>query len=200
MATDPVTFAFDFVDPGSYLVHELLRRRLGPATAEGVRMLPLELRPPPDPLIRAADEGWKEMTRALGEVARVEGVPFDPPAFVPWTRKAHEIALHAEEKEVGLHGLLFRARFEEGLDLGRVDVLVDIASRAGLDGAEARTVLGVDRFAPRTEDARREAAALRIRGVPTLLAGDGERLEGFRPAEELRSFLATAGIAPSESG
>lgn len=193
MAKDRLVFAFDFVDPGSYLIRVLSNRWMQRSPDPRVRMLPLELRPPPRPVLAPSDPTWTAMERDLGQLAEREAVPFDPPGFVPWTRKAHELALHGVEAGVDVHDLLFRARFEEGRDIGRVDVLVTLAGRAGLDEAEVRTVLGVDRFGPRVEAARAEARELRIRGVPTLLAG-GERLEGLRSMDELEAFLVAAGL------
>jgi predicted DsbA family dithiol-disulfide isomerase len=191
---DRFDFWFDFADPGSYLVRELLGRWIGDAPERLGRMRPLELRPPPGPPLPPHDPGWEGMVGALGEIAREEGIPFAPPAFVPWTRKAHELALHAGEKGMRIHPLLFRARFVEALDLGRVDVLVGLAERAGLDAAEARTVLGVDRFAPAVEADRDEARAAGVRGVPTLVVEGGRRLEGFRSAAELQAFARDAGL------
>lgn len=193
MTKDRLVFAFDFVDPGSYLIRVLSKRWMEGSPDPRVRMLPLELRPPPEPLLAPSDPAWAAMERELGDIAEREDIPFDPPGFVPWTRKAHELALHGGEVGVDVHDLLFRARFGEGLDIGRVDVLVTLAGRAGLDEAEVRTVLGVDRFGPRVEAARAEARELGIRGVPTLLAGE-ERLEGLRTVDELEAFLVAAGL------
>jgi predicted DsbA family dithiol-disulfide isomerase len=195
--TDPLHFYFDFVDPGSYLVHELLERRLEDPNADagiGVEWIPLELRPPPTSLLAADDPGWQQMTRTLAREARDLDLPFSPPTLIPWTRKAHELALHAMEvkgRVSRIHSRLFRAHFEKGLDLGRVDVLIALADEVGLDPAEARTVLGVDRFEPAVREARERAARLEIRGVPTLVRRD-LRLEGFSGADEVATFLKAA--------
>lgn len=192
------TFVFDFVDPGSYLAWELLGRWLGAEREHRVHPHPLELRPPPAPLIQAGDPKWQAMHETLARTARELGVEFSPPGFVPWTRKAHELALHAEEKgrADATVSQLFRTRFREGRDLGRVDLLLTVATEIGLDQAEARTVLGVDRFAPAVEDARAEALDAGIRGVPTLVEGSDEgrtwgptRVEGFRTVDDWRVFI-----------
>jgi predicted DsbA family dithiol-disulfide isomerase len=193
MEKDRVIFAFDFVDPGSYLVWSLLRRWMKGDPDAAIRMLPLELTPPPQPVRSVADPRWREMTLALGEIARAEGIAFSPPDLLFRTRKAHEMALHAREKGRSVYDLLFRARFEEGLDLGRIDVLVELGEREGLEGPEIRTVLGVDRHGPAVEESRGEALGMGIRGVPTLLHGT-ERLEGFRSTAELRTLLEHAGL------
>jgi predicted DsbA family dithiol-disulfide isomerase len=198
VADRDITFLFDFVDPGSYVVFELLRRQHVGEGPGRIRMRPLELVRPKDRMISPDDRGWREMSEHVGRIAGQKGIPFRLPSRVPRTRKAHELALHGLEKEVPLHGALFRAHFESGLDLGRIDTLVTVAEDAGLDGAEVRTVLGVDRFEPMVRASRDDARRLRVRGVPTLIVPgsrpeEGEiRLEGLRSAEELEEFLDRA--------
>lgn len=158
-------------------------------------MLPLELRTPSSPMIPAGNEEWAALTEELETAAEELGIPFSPPPLVPWTRKAHEMTLHALEVEdaAPIYDLLFDAYFHEGLDLGRVDVLVELAERAGLDPPELRTVLGVDRFRPEVEARRDEARKLGVRGVPTLLGAKG-RMEGFIGTEGLWHFLREEGL------
>jgi predicted DsbA family dithiol-disulfide isomerase len=113
------------------------------------------------------------------------------PPITPWSRKAHELALHAREKgrfrEV--HRALFRAHAVQGRDIGRVDVLVEIAQAEGLEPREAKAVLDVDRFLDRVADLRKEAERLGVRGVPTIRAGE-RTLEGFHHEASVRNFLS----------
>ena len=204
MADRDITFLFDFVDPGSYVVFELLRRRHLGEGSDRIRMRPLELVRPEDSMISPDDLGWRNMSEYVGGIAVQEGIPYRPPSRIPRTRKAHELALHGLEKEVPLHGALFRAHFEAGLDLGRIDTLVALAEDAGLDGAEVRTVLGVDRFAPMVRKSRDDARRIRVRGVPTLIVigtgpdGGEIRLEGLHSTEELDQFLSRASRGTDE--
>lgn len=198
--SEPLLFFFDFVDPGSYLVHELLCREAdrGDQRHSAIVYHPLELRPPPAALQDPDAPEWLSMTRILAETAHDLSLPFQQPGFIPWSRKAHELALHGQEMGARsgqgvptLHHRLFRAHFEEGLDLGRVDVLVRLAEQEGLDRSEVHAVLGVDRFSPEVDDLRRQALEGGVRGVPTLVLG-GSRLEGFPGVDALRRFLASA--------
>lgn len=180
-----VEVVFDYVDPGSYLVTRLLERwGSGPGgRAASIRWRPLELRPPGSaPIDRRAPE-WAAMEEAMAEEAGELGVAFrPPPGGLPRSRKAHELALHAREagRFDAVHRGLFAARFEAGLDLGRVDVLVEVARGAGMDSAEARTVLGVDRFRPAVEAERDRLLDEGIRGVPTVrIAGGRILVEGY---------------------
>lgn len=192
----------DYVDPGSYLAFRLLE---GWAAALSdppeVTWFPLELRTPSGGPLDPSDPGWKAMARFLEDEARREAIPFRIPGFIPFTRKAHELALHAKEKGCFplVHGAIFRAHFEEGRDIGRVDVLIELAAEVGMDGAEARTVLGVDRFLPAVEEARRSLLGREVRGVPTVEAPD-RVLEGFPDVAGFRRFLDELTSPPPEGG
>jgi predicted DsbA family dithiol-disulfide isomerase len=90
--------------------------------------------------------------------------------------------------ESALHETVFSARFLEGADIGRVDVLVASAEKVGLDPSESKAVLDVDKHRDRVVDLRREAEAAGVRRVPTLRSGDTS-LEGPASISELRHFL-----------
>ncbi len=70
-----------------------------------------------------------------------------------------------------------RAFFAESRDIGRPDVLLEIAREAGLDVDRLRWDL--EREQPRSailEDARLGQERYRVRGTPTLMLGDGTKL------------------------
>ena len=185
MPPPPLRFHQDYVDPASYLVHRILRR----LDAE-VDPRPFELRRPPGALIDARDRLWRRYLAEMGEQATALDVPFAPPDLVPWTRKAHELAALAREGGVleRVDRSLYDAYFAEGRDIGRVDVLLEIGVAAGLDRTETKAALDVDRNARLVEEDRRRAREAGVRGVPTLVRGD-QRLEGFHPEEEIRTFV-----------
>jgi len=189
-----IRFVFDYVDPGSYLVRELLARW---SRERNVRLdlvhAPLELVRPPAARPSTEDPAWRRLQEAMRTIAAEKGIPFSPPASVPWTRKAHELAFHAEEKGCfdAVHRSLFEAYFHRARDIGRVDVLVELAREQGLDPSETRVVLGVDRFLSSMEEGRERLLGEGFRGVPTLESNQ-RRLEGFTDVESLYTFLDTA--------
>jgi predicted DsbA family dithiol-disulfide isomerase len=189
MNDTPPRLYYDYIDPLSLV----LEHDVTALEAEGwarVARHPLELRAPPAPLIHADDPLWVRRWEQALRLARARGLTLRQTSLVPWSRKAHELALHAREKDLfhQVHPVLFKAYLEEGRDIGRVDVLVSLASDAGLDREEVRTVLGVDRHAAALDGLRGEAERLGVRGVPTLLVA-GERIEGVLPVEALRALL-----------
>lgn len=184
----PTRFYHDYVDPASYLVDRSLR-----SLGVEARRSPFEIRRPPASMIDDADPRWMAYLSEMEARAEAADAPFRPPSLVPWTRKAHELAWHAVEAGcfAEVDERLYDAYFGQGLDIGRVDVLVEIAVASGLDGTETKAALDVDRHSARIEEERTGAVADGIRGVPTLVAGGG-KLEGFHPEEEIRTFLQRA--------
>lgn len=190
MPAATVDFFYDYVDPASYLVDRIL---VEAAADRDVRISPrpFEIRRPPAPMVDARDPDWRRYQAWMEEEAREIGVEMERPHLVPWSRKAHELALAARELEgfTVVHEALFRAYFVEGRDLGRVDVLVEIGVDAGLDPTAVKAALDVDRHRDPLQEERALAERLEVRGVPTLLAGD-RKLEGFHPKAEILTFLA----------
>ena len=181
----PVLY-FDFIDPGSHLVSRLVDRA-GVTTAIAWRGF--ELRPPPLPLLDPATAEW---TARQAAARRCAEQPRQPP-LVPWTRKAHELCELARERGC-LHPVrraLFRAHFDERIDIGRIDRLVEVAREAGLDSSEARAALDVDRHAGTVLRGRERALRRGVADVPALVWG-GRRLEG--PAELCEIERAIEGL------
>lgn len=178
---------FDYVDPLSWL----LARELAD-TGITLQWVPRELRPPPIPLTTIDDpdlvQRWSD-ARALGAESNIV---FAPPALVPWTRKAHELTLHAHqyESDVEMREAIFEAYLFDAKDIGRVDVLVDVARSVGLDISEAKAVLDVDRYEVDVARAFTDAIDADIHVVPTITL-DGRRLEGFHKGAAIRTFLGT---------
>jgi predicted DsbA family dithiol-disulfide isomerase len=104
--------------------------------------------------------------------------------------RPHELAQHARANGCfrEIHDAIFRAYLEGGQDIGRVDILVELARKGGLEPMEAKAVLDVDRFRDEVEAKRAEGLGAGVTRPPTLLAG-GESLEGYPDAGALEQFL-----------
>jgi predicted DsbA family dithiol-disulfide isomerase len=177
----PNTFFFDFVDPLSYL-QDIEIDALG----GHVERIGFELAPPPSPLGSVRDERWAARYAA----AVAQGVTLAPPALVPWTRKAHELHVHARESGRGdeVRRAIFEAYFTKGDDIGRVDRLVALAVALGFDRTGVKAVLDVDRHEEDVSAARRAAAEAGIVDTPTLVIG-ARTLRGFHNRRDLGSLL-----------
>ena len=136
-----------------------------------------ELAPPPGRLIDPRGAAWgRRHARALALAERAgTGLRLSEPALLPWTRKAHELCEFASGRGCAqrVRRALFRAHFVDHADIGRIDSLVDIAVRAGLDRTETRAVLDVDRYASAVVANRESARARGVADVPALVAATG---------------------------
>ncbi|WMX45710.1 DsbA family oxidoreductase [Streptomyces roseicoloratus] len=163
---------------------------------------PFELRPHPHPTLRPEDEYLPAIwQRAVYPMARRMGVDITLPTVSPqpYTRLAFEGYQYAAEQGKGAAytARMFRAFFQEDLDLGQVDVVVRLAEEIGLDGETLRKALDDGTYTAAHQDALREAAAHSIRSVPTLLVGD-TRIEGVPSVPQLRKAILDAQAAQAE--
>lgn len=188
MIGEPVRFFFDYVDPASYVMSRILKDE---GRDRDVTWVGFELRPPPMEPMDPTDEEWAAYQGRIGEYAEALGISMSTPNLVPWTRKAHELTLFAKDKDCSgsVTDALFQAHFARRLDIGRVDILVDLAVEQGLDRSETKAVLDVDRYTSNVESDRALGETLDLVGVPTLIHGE-HRLEGLSSPTDVIAWLS----------
>lgn len=130
----------------------------------------------------------------LKAIAAAEGLPLEPPTRAWDTRLAQELAAWASDQGVLLHDALFRAVFVDGLNVGQVDVLVALATAAGLDADAARAVVTGRTYRARIDEDWSFARSVGVTGVPTYAIG-GRGVVGAQPIEVLRRLAEAAGAA-----
>lgn len=138
-----------------------------------------------------------QVYRRIEDSGRGDGVAF---AFermprTPNTLLAHRLILYAEEqgKPDPLIRGLFRALFEQGRDVGRPEVLAEIAAEAGLDPLEVSQFLEGDRFAREVHAAHEQAERIGVRGVPVFIVDREHAITGAQPPEVLAGLIDVAG-------
>lgn len=164
----------DYVCPWCYLeLSELeeLQQRLG--TAVHLVWRAFELRPAPRPL---PDMTTDEHSHTWGEVlyplALQRGIALQQPVFRTRSRRAHEAAAYARAHGAfaTMHAGLFRACFVEGRDIDQVQVLVELAVAAGLDGDDLALALEERRHTFEVDEDIELAGELGVSGVPQMVA------------------------------
>ena len=86
------------------------------------------------------------------------------------------------------HDGVFRAYFVDGVNIGLVSELLDLARSVGLPENEARTVLEERTHKNAVDEDWNRSLNMGIRAVPTFVA-QGQALVGAQPYEELERFL-----------
>lgn len=129
-----------------------------------------------------------------------EGLPYGQRTKTFNSRLAQELGKWAETQSHGeaFHDATFRAYFVEGKNIGKLDMLVEIAEAVGLPGSEARQVLESRRFKPAVDADWQRSRAYGITGVPTFVA-DGRGVVGAQPYEVLEHLVVVAGAQPRAS-
>jgi predicted DsbA family dithiol-disulfide isomerase len=168
-------------------------RELG-ADAE-ITWLPFELNPdmPADGMTRAdyrarkfGPDRSRELDANMTELGREEGIAFafDRIARTPNTRKAHALIAHASRlgQADAVVEALFRAYFEEALDIGDPGVLADIAVRQGLEREAAMAALSDPELHDEVVTREGEAARLGASGVPFFVVDRTWAISGAQPS------------------
>lgn len=123
-------------------------------------------------------------------VAAETGIPVVPPPL--WLDS--DAALQGGElaREAGVfgsyHEAVFRAAFEERLDIGNLELLAGIVRQLGMDPAQFLGDLRNQRMAARIEANQREADSFSALGYPTFMLGDFP-LIGIQPIETMRLLI-----------
>jgi predicted DsbA family dithiol-disulfide isomerase len=119
-----------------------------------------------------------------------EGLPYGKRTHTYNSRLAQELGKWADTQPGGgaIHDALNRAYFVEGLNIGDVDILVEIAQSVGLPVDEAREVLEKRTFEAAIDADWAKSRQYGVTGVPTFVAG-GYGVVGAQPYETLEALL-----------
>lgn len=140
-----------------------------------------------------------EMHARLAARAEEYGLTIRPAKRMPNTRAALHAAEYARDHSRfdELHTLLFKAHFEDLLDIEDAAVLRRLAEQATLDPDDMMAAVADDRYRARLDRVREEARTLGLTGVPLFLvkrpADPGfTKLIGARPIDDFRRLLGSA--------
>ena len=202
-----ILFVTDFVCPYCLVAKVALEKALQETGIEAeIQVQPLELTQEPKERVDTYhDEERKKRYQVLVEPAAALGLDMKlPPAVCPrpYTRLAFEGLFFAEEKgmEAAYADLVYRAYFEEELDIGEMDVLCQIARKAGMDAEEFRKALTAGAYTQRVSQAvdysRNE---LQVSGIPSIYL-NGERITIEKYTKEEMIQILQEGQAAAGKG
>lgn len=206
LAEKKIVFVTDFVCPYCIVGKEALKQALEELESKvKVQVYPYELTEEPKERVDTFhDETRRSHYTVLEEPAKKLGLDITvPPAVVPrpYTRLAFEGWHYAKSKglEEKYADLVYHAYFTDQRDIGEIEVLVELAGRAGLDQNEFRQTLLDGTY----YQAQRNAVAyakkeLKVNHVPTIYI-DGKEV-GLRDytKEEMIQILTDSMEAPAE--
>lgn len=141
----------------------------------------------------------KGMLQSVSQTAAQAGVEmnFDK-VIVANTMYAHRLLHFAKSKGLGneLKERLFKAHFTDGLDVGKIEVLVQLTGEIGLDAAESKAILESEEYLYDVSQDIQEAANIGVQGVPFFVFNRKFAISGAQPVE---AFLETLEKAASHT-
>lgn len=126
---------------------------------------------------RGADLGF---TFEMGKRSRVYNT-FDAHRLLHWAE--------LEGRQHELKRALFAAYFTEGRNPSDREVLIDVATQAGLDAVRAREVLESGRYADDVREREQFYGQQGIRAVPSVIVDDRYLIQGGQPVEVFEQAL-----------
>jgi predicted DsbA family dithiol-disulfide isomerase len=199
----------DAICPWCWVAKRRLDRALAalaPGIMASVTWRPFELNPdiPKAGLDRRAYRARKfgswEQSQALDAqvtaAAQPDGLVFRHELMerTPNTINAHRLIWLAgrEGKQNAAVEALFAAYFHDGRDVGDTDVLIDIGTSVGLNGAQVSDMLASDEGLADVRGELDRARKLRVSGVPTVLVDGNALFSGAIRSELMEAHLRRA--------
>jgi predicted DsbA family dithiol-disulfide isomerase len=211
----PITVYSDVICPWCYVGKRRLEAALAspdmPAAIE-FTWRPFELNPdmPAEGVERKAYRARKfgearsaELDVQMARTGRELGIEF---AFermqrTPNTRLAHRLIWEADrqKRQDAVVNRLFRGYFEEGLDIGRMEVLTAIAAEAGLEPDAVQVALTGSDSLDAVTSLEQQGYGMGIQGVPFFILLAKYGVSGAQPPEFWREALPKIAAEAAES-
>ncbi|HEV7305155.1 DsbA family protein [Ensifer sp.] len=207
MQTVSIDIVSDVVCPWCYLGKARLDQAIAnvPDVLVSVQWRPYQLNPdlPPEGVdhkkhLASKLGGQEAVDRAhdmLRDLGNADGIDFDFDAvkISPNTLDAHRLvrwaATRGAEAQSAVVGLLFKANFEEGRNVGDHVVLLDIAEAAGLDRPVIATLLASDADKDAVNEEVEMARDMGVTGVPCFIIEGQYAVMGAQSVEVLTNAL-----------
>ena len=130
----------------------------------------------------------------MQERAKGVGLVMRRPSWGPNTMLVHEATVYAKEKSLDneFHHAAAKGYWEQGIDIGALAVLKDVAQETGLNWDELGPRLESGHYRQRVLDEYAAAKEKGVGGTPTYMIG-GEILGGDISLEDLQAAIKKAG-------
>jgi len=141
--------------------------------------------------------GREGALKVYGEIAKTAeatglDIAFEKIKRTPNTLNAHRLIRWAqmEEKQTPVVSQLFKRYFREGQDISDIDVLVDVATTAGMDGDLVRRLLEGDSDLAETIAEDKKAREMGVQGVPCFIIGASYAVQGAQDTDTWANIIA----------
>lgn len=193
----PITVYSDVICPWCYVGKRRLEVGLSAADAQvSLEWRPFELNPdmPEEGMERATYRARKfgadrsaELDRNMAAIGREAGIDFafDHMQRTPNTRLAHRLIWEAgrQGRQNAVVNALFRAYFEDALDIGSREILVRLAVEAELEPGGAERALSSAESLEAVMEMEQQGYRMGIQGVPFFIVAAKYGVSGAQPPQ-----------------
>jgi predicted DsbA family dithiol-disulfide isomerase len=210
-----IRVTYDFICPWCWIAYTNLKEailRAGLEVAPVIKYVPYEINPtmPAEGCNRRAYRSAKFGTWEKSEVRDVQsmiagkrvGLNFNYSRIevTPNTRLAHRLLFFIEmgrdvSQTEQLYRAIFRAYFAEGRDIGKAEVLAEIAANVGISQKSVTFFLATDALDREVEALELRTIAAGVQAVPTIQIG-GRRIGGAPQRIALVHVMREAAASP----
>ena len=136
-----------------------------------------------------------QMMAHLKQVASGLGLPFGDRKMTYNSRLAQELSKWAESRDKGheFHNAMFRAYFVDGQNIGKGDVLIEVAESINLNGKDAQKIIQERTYKQAVDSDWKRSSELRVNAVPTFLF-DRQVLVGAQKYESLEKLMISNNV------
>jgi|SRR3989304_7624563 len=189
-----VTVYYDYICPYCFLGTKRIER-LAKEFDMDLEWRGIEIHPeiPPQGVRRAKTLRFVQAAEDIKEMGLEDNITIKFPGIVTNTRLCLEASEFAKVKDSfsKFHNGVYEAYFLEGVNIGKIDVILNIGEKTGLDVIELEECLKKRTMLNKIEENRREAERAQIMGVPTFIFGKFP-LHGVQSPEAFRKIINRA--------
>jgi predicted DsbA family dithiol-disulfide isomerase len=133
----------------------------------------------------------EQLFNQLNLMGKNYGIQFKPNGWLANSRLSLLLSEYAKEAGVfdKLHQKLFQAYFEEGIDIGNRETLLQLAENIGLSRGEAEQSWQNQIWQQRLEKISAAAQKDGVTGVPTFIINEKHRITGAQPYQTFQDSL-----------
>lgn len=146
-------------------------------------------------LFKTTPEKIAGMMAQLRTTAKELGLPFGTRNKTYNSRLAQELGLWAEDQGKGepFHLAAFHAYFAEGLNLAKMEILLEVARKGGLPEKEAKEILINRTYKAKVDRDWADSRLTGITGVPTFVMGQ-HKVVGAQSYQTLTELVTFYGV------
>ena len=186
-----ITFYYDYICPFCYIASKRMQK-LAEELELKIEWTGIEIHPEysTERRERKKTQRTRHLTETLHEIAKEDGTEISLPGFVTNSRLCLEAAEYAktEDRFLQFHNEAYNSYFNLRENIGKLDTVLDIGSKAGLDRSSLEENLRSRTMKEKIDQHKKSADDNVVMGVPTIYFNEF-RVHGTQSTDVYRTII-----------